>query len=40
MNVPGTPSGNWRWRFTEEMLSENLLERLADFTEVYRRAQD
>jgi 4-alpha-glucanotransferase len=37
MNHPGRPSGNWRWRFTEGMLTPALLDRLADLTEIYRR---
>jgi 4-alpha-glucanotransferase len=28
MNLPGSVEGNWRWRCTEELLSESLLERL------------
>jgi 4-alpha-glucanotransferase len=26
--VPGSPNGNWRWRFTEDMLSSSVFERL------------
>jgi 4-alpha-glucanotransferase len=37
MNHPGRPSGNWRWRFRAEMLTEELLNRLAELTEVYER---
>ena len=37
MNFPGRPSGNWSWRFTPEMLSQGILDRLADLTEVYWR---
>ena len=37
MNLPGRPSGNWAWRFTAGMLTEDLLERLAHLTEVYAR---
>jgi 4-alpha-glucanotransferase len=37
MNFPGRPSGNWSWRFTPEMLSQGVLDRLADLTEVYWR---
>jgi 4-alpha-glucanotransferase len=40
MNLPGRPWGNWRWRFTREMLTDSLLDRLADLTEVYARAAD
>jgi 4-alpha-glucanotransferase len=38
MNLPGYPSGNWRWRFRAELLTDNLLDRLARFTELYERA--
>jgi len=37
MNMPGRPSGNWGWRFTQEMLRDDLLDRLADMTDVYWR---
>ncbi|TMQ34341.1 MAG: 4-alpha-glucanotransferase [Planctomycetota bacterium] len=37
MNFPGRPSGNWSWRFTPQMLSQGVLDRLADLTEVYWR---
>jgi 4-alpha-glucanotransferase len=37
MNWPGRPSGNWTWRFTQEMLRDDLLDRLADLTDVYWR---
>ena len=32
MNVPGRAEGNWRWRCTEEMLSERAFEWLRDLT--------
>jgi 4-alpha-glucanotransferase len=32
MNVPGRADGNWRWRMTENMLSELPFERLRDLT--------
>jgi 4-alpha-glucanotransferase len=38
MNWPGRPSGNWRWRFTSDQLTDDLLDGLADMTEVYDRA--
>ncbi len=38
MNRPGQPSGNWRWRFRADMLTEQLLDRLAELTVVYERA--
>jgi 4-alpha-glucanotransferase len=37
MNLPGRPSGNWGWRFTEGMLNDGILGRLADMTEMYGR---
>ena len=33
MNIPGRPSGNWRWRFTEEMLSTTAFQWLSELTE-------
>ncbi|HZV04197.1 MAG TPA: 4-alpha-glucanotransferase, partial [Gemmataceae bacterium] len=38
MNRPGQPSDNWRWRFRAEMLTEELLDRLAELTVIYERA--
>jgi 4-alpha-glucanotransferase len=32
MNVPGSVAGNWRWRCTEEMLPQAVLDRLRDLT--------
>jgi 4-alpha-glucanotransferase len=37
MNVPGTPSGNWTWRMTDEQLTSPALGRLAELTELYYR---
>ncbi len=37
MNLPGEAEGNWQWRFTAEQLTPELLDRLADLTEVYNR---
>jgi 4-alpha-glucanotransferase len=37
MNLPGRPMGNWGWRFTQEMLRGEILDRLGDLTDVYRR---
>ena len=33
MNVPGRLNGNWRWRFTEEMLSTSPFQWLQELTE-------
>jgi hypothetical protein len=32
MNIPGRTDWNWRWRCTEEMLSDPPFERLRDLT--------
>jgi 4-alpha-glucanotransferase len=39
MNLPGRPAGNWRWRFRREMLTQHVLDRLRDMTELYGRDQ-
>jgi 4-alpha-glucanotransferase len=38
MNLPGTSSGNWTWRFRWEMLTPEIEQRLKELTEVYERA--
>ncbi len=37
MNTPGTPSGNWSWRLTEDQLTRATLDRLGDLTALYAR---
>ncbi|CAN1212901.1 4-alpha-glucanotransferase [Tumidithrix helvetica PCC 7403] len=38
MNIPGTSSGNWDWRFNDlEILSEQLSDRLLEVTRLYSR---
>jgi 4-alpha-glucanotransferase len=37
MNVPGRPSGNWDWRFTEKMLSLQAFAWLRELTESSNR---
>jgi 4-alpha-glucanotransferase len=37
MNRPGTSIGNWRWRFQDDQLQSDLLDRLAVLTETYER---
>jgi len=37
MNTPGTPSGNWSWRLTENQLTRATLDRLGDLTTLYAR---
>jgi 4-alpha-glucanotransferase len=39
MNVPGRAEGNWRWRFTEDKLSESAFEWLRDLTEASGRTR-
>jgi 4-alpha-glucanotransferase len=39
MNVPGRPQGNWRWRCTAEMLSDQAFEWLRDLTKNTKRAK-
>lgn len=40
MNTPGTPSGNWVWRFTPAMLEDLKSDRLKYATRLYQRAPD
>jgi 4-alpha-glucanotransferase len=37
MNLPGTVSGNWRWRYRSEALSESLSKRLKSLANLYDR---
>lgn len=37
MNVPGNAVGNWGWRYTTEMLSDELAVKLRGLTELYGR---
>jgi 4-alpha-glucanotransferase len=37
MNVPGSSSGNWNWRVTEEMLTPDVLDRLRHLTQQSKR---
>jgi len=37
MNQPATIGGNWRWRYREEMLSEEISQRLRELTSLYDR---
>jgi 4-alpha-glucanotransferase len=39
MNLPGRPTQNWRWRLQPHQLTPDLLDRLADLTEVYARTR-
>jgi 4-alpha-glucanotransferase len=37
MNLPGRGSGNWRWRFTDGSLTDEIRERLRKMAELYGR---
>jgi 4-alpha-glucanotransferase len=37
MNLPATASGNWRWRFTRDMLTDDAAHRLRELVELYDR---
>lgn len=37
MNTPSTVGGNWTWRMKKEDLTEEIVERLANITMIYRR---
>lgn len=37
MNLPGTPSGNWRWRCPPDALTEELAGRLLELNRMYDR---
>ena len=37
MNIPGTPTGNWGWRFTADRLTPEISDRLAEITGLYGR---
>ena len=39
MNIPGRPEGNWRWRCTEEMLSDQAFQWLGDLTRDAHRSK-
>ncbi|HEY9644786.1 MAG TPA: 4-alpha-glucanotransferase, partial [Chroococcidiopsis sp.] len=38
MNYPGTPTGNWQWRYRDEALSSDLGDRLRALTYLYGRS--
>lgn len=40
MNYPGNPSGNWEWRYREEMLSQDLCQRIREFNFLYSRSTE
>jgi 4-alpha-glucanotransferase len=37
MNIPATTTGNWRWRFTFDMLTDEIKDRLRELTKLYGR---
>ncbi len=37
MNQPGSADGNWRWRWTEDMLSASAFQPLRDLTRASAR---
>jgi 4-alpha-glucanotransferase len=37
LNTPGTAQGNWEWRYTADMLTDELASRLRKLTELYGR---
>jgi 4-alpha-glucanotransferase len=37
MNYPGQPEGNWEWRFTGDMITNDITGRLRELTELYGR---
>jgi 4-alpha-glucanotransferase len=39
MNTPGVAEGNWKWRFRPEQFRDGMIERLAEMTVRYRRAE-
>ena len=39
MNTPGVAAGNWQWRYTEDMLSQDIQEHLLYVTTLYGRLQ-
>lgn len=40
MNTPGSPNGNWSWRFTRGQINEAVEERLSTLTRIYGRAEE
>ncbi|GMQ56055.1 4-alpha-glucanotransferase [Vallitalea sediminicola] len=37
MNIPGSSMGNWQWRYTSNMLTENIVDKLKEITKLYGR---
>ena len=39
MNIPGTPTGNWRWRMKKGAFDEKTIEKLCKLTQLYGRTE-
>jgi 4-alpha-glucanotransferase len=39
MNLPNSTQGNWSWRFKQDALTEDHIERLRNMTATYGRIQ-
>ena len=39
MNLPNTAQGNWRWRNTADMLTDEVQDHLKELTEIYGRSR-
>lgn len=37
MNFPGTPGGNWRWRFSWDQVHQQMIRRYKELTRLYER---
>jgi 4-alpha-glucanotransferase len=37
MNIPGTANGNWTWRFTQNMISNAITDKMKELTHNYNR---
>lgn len=37
MNTPGTASGNWQWRYSKNMLTQDIINKLKNITVLYGR---
>ncbi|RJP23799.1 MAG: 4-alpha-glucanotransferase [Candidatus Omnitrophota bacterium] len=40
MNLPGRPGGNWQWRYSPEMLTDEAGERLKNLSQIYGRVSN
>ena len=37
INTPGVASGNWQWRIKDNILTDELAEKIANLTKTYSR---